>query len=145
MPSDLRVNERLVIPAAEIRLSATRSSGPGGQHVNTAATRVQLRWNLHRTAVLSEAERRLAGERLASRLNKEGELILECTTYRSQHRNRQACLRRLAVILRKALHRDTPRVKTLPPAAVAERRLQEKKHRSAVKRLRRTPARDGED
>lgn len=142
---DVHVNDRLIIPAAEISLTASRSSGPGGQHVNTASTRVQLRWNLSESAVLSETQRRLATERLASRLTKAGELVLECGSYRSQRRNRDACLRRLAVVVRSALESDAPRHKTRPPAGAAKRRLADKKRRGALKRSRRDPTRDDSD
>jgi ribosome-associated protein len=136
---DLRIDERITIPAAEIGLTATRSSGPGGQHVNTADTRIQLRWNLAESRALTDADRELVQQRLAQRLTKEGDLVLECDQHRSQRRNRAECLRRLATILRDALRRPTPRKKTRPTAAARARRLTDKRKRGEVKKARRPP------
>jgi ribosome-associated protein len=136
---DLLINERITIPAAEISLTATRASGPGGQHVNTADTRIQLRWNLRETAALTPRDRELALLRLAARLTKDGDLVLECDQHRSQRRNRTECRRRLADLLREALHRPPPRKKTQPSAAARARRLVEKKKRGVVKKMRREP------
>ncbi|MFO7652698.1 MAG: alternative ribosome rescue aminoacyl-tRNA hydrolase ArfB [Candidatus Krumholzibacteriia bacterium] len=133
------MNDRVAIPLAEIALVASRSSGPGGQHVNKAETRIQLRWNLLESAVLTDRDRDLAATRLASRLTREGELVLECESHRSQKRNRDECLERLAEIMRAALHRDPPRRKTRPTKASEERRIQEKKRRGQIKRLRKEP------
>jgi ribosome-associated protein len=139
---DIRVNDRITIPGTEPTLRASRSSGPGGQHVNTADTRIQLRWSLRDSVALNEADRRLAEQRLASRLNRDGELILECDAHRSQRRNRQECLERLAEILRAALHRDPPRKKTRPSGTAREKRLWDKKQRGTTKKLRREPTGD---
>jgi ribosome-associated protein len=136
---DLRIDERITIPAAEISLAATRSSGPGGQHVNTADTRIQLRWNLAESRALTAADRDLAQRRLAARLTKEGELVLECDQHRSQRRNRAECLRRFAAILRDALRRPTPRKRTRPTRAARARRLADKRKRGEVKKARRDP------
>jgi ribosome-associated protein len=134
---DVQVGERIVIPAAELTLVATRASGPGGQHVNTSDTRIQLRWNLRTTGALTEAERQLVENRLAARLTKAGELVLECDRHRSQRRNRTECLQRLAELLAAALRREEPRKTTEPPPAARRRRVTDKRRRGDVKRLRR--------
>lgn len=139
MSDGLTVNERVTIPLAEIALTASRASGPGGQHVNTADTRVQLRWNPTTSAVLTPPERALVCRRLASRLTTTGDLVLACGLYRSQRRNRQACLERLARLLRAALVPEPTRRASRPTAAAREKRLREKKRRSEAKQRRRKP------
>jgi len=109
MDDVLTVNEHLVIPLTEITFSTSRASGPGGQHVNKAETRVQLRWNPSHSAALTEPDRVLVCGRLAARLTTTGDIILACGSHRSQRRNRQACLDRLARLLRVALVPVPPR------------------------------------
>ena len=127
----------MAIPEAELTYTASRASGPGGQHVNTADTRIQLRWNLRRTAALTEEQKRRVLRVLASRLTEDGDLLLACATHRSQRRNRDEVSERLAELVRDALVPPRPRKRTRPSRAVKARRREAKRRRSQVKRSRR--------
>ncbi|NCQ33504.1 aminoacyl-tRNA hydrolase [bacterium] len=134
---DLVVTSRVTIPAAELEITASRSSGPGGQHVNTADTRIQVRWNVPQSLVLSEFQRARLLNALAPRLTIPGDLILSCDTHRSQRRNRQEALQRLAALVRAALVPPRVRKKTRPTAASRQRRLEGKRRRARRKQDRR--------
>jgi len=136
---DLLVDSGLLIPGGEITYRASRSSGPGGQHVNTTDTRVELRWNVRESAVLNEDQRERLLTRLAGRINRNGELVLSCGTRRSQHRNREEVAARLARLVRAALVRPRRRVPSQPTREAREKRLREKKRRAETKRRRRPP------
>lgn len=136
MADDLIVNARVTIPAAELEFTATRASGPGGQHVNTSDTRIQLRWNVVASSALGETQRRRVLAALASRLTTDGDLLLSCDTHRSQRRNREEVAGRLAALLRRALVPPRPRKPTRPTAASRERRIEQKKRRGSIKRAR---------
>jgi ribosome-associated protein len=133
----LRVNEELAIPLAEIDYRATRSGGPGGQHVNTSATRIELEWNVTSSAALSEAQRSRILERLANRIDGSGVLRLSASGSRSQHQNREDATARLARLLADALKERKPRKRTRVPRAAKEARLDAKKKRAGVKKNRR--------
>ena len=117
----------------ELQFRAARGSGPGGQHVNKAATKVELRWDLRASAGFSEGEKGRLAAKLASRLTAEGELVLTDHTTRSQSRNRELVTQRFYDLLREALRRDKPRRKTKPTNASKKRRLEGKKRRGEVK------------
>jgi len=136
MSDDIVITPRLRIPLHEIRFSATRSSGPGGQHVNTTDTRVELRWNVQQSAVLSEQQRERIQATLSSRINRRGELIVSSGTRRSQHHNRQEVIARFATLLRHALAPRKRRRRTERPAAAHEERLRQKRRRAEIKRGR---------
>ncbi len=133
---DLVVDERVTIPAAELEITASRSSGPGGQHVNTTDSRIQVRWNIPASAALTDVLRQRLLKTLAPRLTTDGDLILSCDTHRSQHRNREEALQRLAVLLRAALIPPRPRKKTRPTAAARRRRLEAKRRQAQRKKNR---------
>jgi ribosome-associated protein len=135
-PDRLTINRRFSLPRAELSFRATRSGGPGGQHVNTAATRIQLSWDVAASPSLSERRRQLLLTRLASRLDQHGVLTLAVVTHRSQHRNREEAVDRLTAILADALRPRKKRKPTRPPRAAKEKRLREKKQRAEVKKLR---------
>ena len=114
-----------------------RSSGPGGQNVNKVSTAVQLRYALGRAALPDDVRRRLI--RLAgSQLTREGDLIIQASRYRSQGRNRADARERLVALLRKAASRPRARIATTPTRAARERRLDNKRRRSRLKRQRRS-------
>jgi len=138
----LAVNDDLWVPRAELEFRASRSGGPGGQHVNTSSTRVELLWSVAGSPSLSEAQRALILEKLANRIDGEGVLHLAASEHRSQHQNREAATERFVELLRGALHVPKPRKKTRPPRASREARLKSKRHRSEVKRMRRGPGGD---
>ncbi len=139
---DLRVRRGLVIPAAELRETASRSSGPGGQHVNTSSTRVTLRWNVETSPTLSDRQRTRLLSRLAHRLTRDGELILHAGRARSRARNRERVRERLVELVSEGLAVPRKRVATRPSAGARTRRLQQKKRRSATKSGRRPPGID---
>lgn len=140
LPAEIRITRRLVIPASEIELSYARSGGPGGQHVNRTATKVQLRWNLPASAAPTDADRARLAERLASRLTKDGDVLVSSERHRDQGRNVEDALERFVALLKRALARPRPRKKTRPTKASRERRLDEKRRRGATKRDRRRPS-----
>ena len=137
MPDDLRVNGWLLIPGSELHERFSRSSGPGGQSVNTADSRVELSFDVQRSSALPEWARARVAERLAGRLIS-GVLTVAASEQRSQLANRQGARARLAALLRAAVAPpQRPRVPTRPSRAANERRLEGKHNRSAIKRARR--------
>ena len=132
----LEAGKSLRIPRSEISYRATRAGGPGGQHVNTSSTRVELWWNLEGSSAPSAAQRLLLVERLRSRLDSEGWLRLVEAGSRSQLRNREAVTERFAALLARALVPRKTRKPTRVPRAEKRRRLEGKRLRSGVKRLR---------
>lgn len=132
----VEITPELSIPLAEISFRASRSGGPGGQHVNTSSTRVELVWDVSRSPSLNEAQRELLLAKLANRINMEGVLAIASSATRSQHRNREDALRRFATIVARALALPRPRRRTRPPAAANEERLGDKRRRSRKKELR---------
>jgi ribosome-associated protein len=147
MPSPVRpglaVTSALTIPRAELTERFSRSSGPGGQGVNTTDSRVELSWDVSRSAVLSDTQRGRVVERLADRLV-DGVLTVVASEHREQRRNRDAAARRLVSLVADAL---APPPRTRRPTRATrgsqERRLTAKKQRSATKRLRSSrPKRD---
>jgi ribosome-associated protein len=137
MDGPLRVTRSVVVPERELRWRFSRSSGPGGQSVNTADSRAELRLDLTTTTALGPVQRARALERLGDRLV-DGVLVVTASEHRSQLRNREAALERLRATLASAIKPPPPRRRpTRPHRAAVERRLAEKKRRSRTKRLRR--------
>lgn len=132
----LEIGQGIVIPAEDLSESFVRASGPGGQNVNKVATAVQLRFQLHTNRTLPEDVKQRLGRLAGSRLTLAGEILIQADRFRTQERNRQDALERLAALVRKALERPKPRKATRPTRGSKERRLASKKQRSAVKRLR---------
>jgi len=139
---DLRVHRGLVIPAGELRASASRSGGPGGQHVNKSNTRVTLRWNIETSEALSDRQRALLRSRLDPRLTQSGELVLHAGRARSRARNLERARERLVEIVADGLATARARIATKASAGARKRQAQQKKHRSAVKSQRRRPGLD---
>jgi ribosome-associated protein len=134
---DLRVNSWLVIPGGELRERFSRSSGPGGQSVNTTDSRVELSFDVARSPSLPPHARERALQRLAARLV-DGVVTIAAETERSQLMNREAARARLAALLREAIAPPPPpRVATKPSRRARERRLEDKRRRAQVKRNRR--------
>jgi ribosome-associated protein len=132
----LIINDKVQVPLSELTYTASRSSGPGGQHVNTTDSRIQVRWNVLDSAALTETEKALVQNTLASRLTEAGDLILASDTHRSQRRNREEVTERLASLVREALIPPKPRKKTRPTRASKEKRLDEKRKKSRTKKDR---------
>lgn len=133
----IRISAGLTLDPAEIEESFVRAAGPGGQHVNTTSTAVQLRFDVRHSPSLSDDVRQRL-ERLAGRrLTREGVLVLVAQGERSQKRNREEALARLIALIRAAARPPVPRKKTRPPAASKRRRLDDKKRQGSLKSLRR--------
>jgi ribosome-associated protein len=139
MPPDgpLAIAPGLDLPLAELEYRASRSGGPGGQHVNTSSTRVEVWWDIARSPTLSEEQRARLLRRLASRLDGAGRLRLVSSGSRSQLRNREEVTERLARLVADALVVPKRRKPTRPSRAAKAARVESKRHRGAVKRERR--------
>src|ERR1700749_4511570 len=130
MAEDLRVNNWLVIPAGELHERFSRSSGPGGQSVNTTDSRAELSFDIARSPSLPEREKGRALSRLAARLT-DGVVTVAAENERSQLMNREAARARLAALLREAVAPPPPpRVPTKPTRGSKERRLEGKRRRA---------------
>lgn len=139
MAQDVRLSDGTIIPGREIELTFARSGGPGGQHVNTSATKVELRFDVAGSPTLDDARKAKITEALGTRMTAEGVLVLQASEYRSQARNRDAVHARLGGLLSSALRPPRPRRKTRVPVRSRRSRLEAKRHRSERKRLRRPP------
>ena len=138
----LEVSPELRLPLAELEYRATRSGGPGGQHVNTSSTRVELCWDLAGSPSLSAEQRARLLQRLATRLDGAGRLRLVSSTSRSQLGNREEVTERLRRLLAEGLIVPKARKRTKPSRAAKAARLEGKRRRSATKRDRRPPRKD---
>ena len=124
------------IPSSEISFTSSRSSGPGGQHVNKVSTRVTLLFNVTASPSLTGAQKERLQQLMGTRISQAGVLQINSQEYRSQSRNRQAALDRFVRLLREALRKPKPRRPTTKPRRAKEERLQKKKQRAQRKRDR---------
>jgi ribosome-associated protein len=137
---DLEVSPALTIPASELGWRFSRSSGPGGQHVNTSDSRVELSWNVGNSAAVSEGQRLFLLTRLERRLIA-GVITVTASERRSQLRNREIALAKLADLVAEGLAPEAaPRRATKPTRGSNRRRLAAKEQRSATKRQRKRPS-----
>lgn len=135
---DLLVQPGLVIPAAELALSAARSGGPGGQHVNKTSSKIVVRFDLAGSPSLTEAQKARLLSKVPPRfLTKDGVVVVDAEEERDQARNRARALEKLAEVLRQGLARPKPRRKTRPTRASQERRRADKERRKRTKERRR--------
>ena len=134
----IRITDAISIDEAEIEESFVRASGPGGQNVNKLSTAVQLRFDIMHSPHLPEDVRQRAARLAGRRLTKEGVIVLIAQRHRTQERNRADALERLVALLQEAAVRPTPRRATRPTRASRERRIDTKKRRADVKRLRKS-------
>jgi ribosome-associated protein len=132
----LRVNDEVSIPLSELSFRFSRSSGPGGQHVQKSSTRVELLFDVANSPSLSDAQRSRVLKRLASYVDTAGVLHLTSQSERSQVRNREEVTSRFRSMMREALKRRKRRRPTRPSAESRERRLRKKKERSQIKKER---------
>ena len=136
------VSVSLTIPDSELDIKASRSSGAGGQHVNKTSSKIEINWNIRDSGTLSDEQKQILQERLASRASNEGVLRIVSSESRSQKQNRERAEARLADLIRRAL---TPRKKRKPtrrPRSADEARLASKKLHSKKKRERLRGAED---
>jgi ribosome-associated protein len=137
METHVSIKNGIIIPIDELEITISRSSGPGGQHVNKAGTRVTIRWNVKKTRALQEEQKERVLQNLSSRLTENGDLIIHNSRSRSQRQNKDNALTQLANIVRKALYVPKKRVATKPSKTAKQSRLQAKAKRSFIKKLRR--------
>ena len=137
----LTITNSLEIPFSELRFSFDRSPGPGGQNVNKLNTRAELRFDLQASPPLSDDQRQRLAAGLASRLTREGVLIVRSSRFRTQNRNREDCLEKFAALLTHHLRPPPPKRRPRRPSrAAAARRMDRKKRQSQKKNLRRRPS-----
>ena len=136
MSEDIIVDRTHSIPRHELLVRATKSGGPGGQHVNTSSSRVEVWWNPAESRALTPEEKARVAKQLASRLDSEGWIRVAASDTRSQRQNRLLAEQRLASLVARALHVQKKRIRTSPTASSREERLRVKKLKSRRKRDR---------
>lgn len=137
--ADIRLNRRVSVPEHELEFRASRSGGPGGQGVNTTASKVELRFDVDASEALDEAQKRRLKQRLANRITDDGILIIRSSEHRSQHQNREAATARFQALVGEAITPPKRRRRTRVPRAEKRRRLEEKRKHAEKKRLREPP------
>lgn len=138
----IRISETLAIDSDEVAFDFVRASGPGGQNVNKVATAAQLRFDAANSASLPEDVRARLLALAGRRATRDGAIVIEAKRYRTQERNREDALERLAVLIRRAAERPKPRKKSRVGPAARRRRVESKRRQGARKQLRRPPADD---
>lgn len=140
----VRILDDLEVPESEISFTTSRSSGPGGQNVNKVSTRVTLLFDVDGSPSLSPQQRELLRLHLAGRINRDGVLRVVSQRHRTQLANKEAAVQRFADLAREALTERSERVVVEMPERVHQRRLEEKRRRSRLKRERTLDLRDEE-
>jgi ribosome-associated protein len=131
------ISERNFYP--EFRFQTSRSSGPGGQHVNKTESRVELFFNIEASTLLTEEEKERLQRKLRKRINADGELIITSESTRSQTRNKEDCIKKFYELIEKALAVEKKRVPTRPTLAARKKRLEAKRLQSEKKQYRKKP------
>jgi ribosome-associated protein len=137
-----RTIAKFLPPETELSEQFIRSGGPGGQHVNRTESGVQLRFDAGHSGFLSEPVRRRLLEMAGNRADGNGVILIEATSHRSQHRNREAARERLADLIERAHRRPRKRIATRPTRSAKKKRLEAKRHRGRIKSKRGKPAMD---
>ena len=138
----MKINDQVSITEDELRFTASRSSGPGGQNVNKVNTRVTLWFDLGRSQSLTDFQKSRIRDSLASRINSDDVLQVSSQEHRTQAANREEARQRFAELLDRALEIEKPRLKKTMPRRIREKRLTEKARRGQVKRTRSKPVGD---
>ncbi len=139
MERQIKIHNRLSIPERELRFRFSKSSGPGGQHVNKAATKVELLFDVQNSPSLSDSQRERIEKKLDNRISAEGTLRIEVQNTRSQLKNREAAIERFRELISEALKKPKKRIPTKPGKTAKEKRIGEKKRRGEIKKSRRPP------
>tara|TARA_R110002049_G_scaffold68672_8_gene178050 strand:+ start:795 stop:1199 length:405 start_codon:yes stop_codon:yes gene_type:complete len=126
----------------EFQYKAVRSSGPGGQHVNKTATKVEISLDIISSEAFTDLEKERLQQKLSNRISSEGILTLQCGETRSQHRNKAIVLERMLELLKQSLTLAKPRKKTKPSKSAIQKRLKSKKEQALKKKNRRPPSID---
>jgi ribosome-associated protein len=126
----------MLVPENEVSFEASRSSGPGGQHVQKTSTKITLRWNVWASKAFEHEEKARITQKFSNRINKSGEFILHVETHRSQHRNKQLAYKLLNNLIKMALKENKPRIETRPSKKSIQRRLRKKNIISQKKQQR---------
>jgi ribosome-associated protein len=137
-----QITPDLFIDESELEFRTSTSSGPGGQHANRTETRVTLLFDVHHSSSLNAVQRERICDRLSTRISHEGVLRVSSQKHRSQSANREAAVARFVELLAEALKKERPRRATSPSRASKKKRVDEKKQRGVVKKLRRRPTED---
>lgn len=124
----------------ELSFNTTRSSGPGGQHVNKTETRVEVYWDMANSELLDDATKELIRNKLANHIDKDDVLRASCQETRSQARNKELAIEKMLDRIAKALHKPKPRKKRKPSKAAIEKRIKKKKLLSEKKKMRKPPS-----
>ncbi|MBI9111275.1 alternative ribosome rescue aminoacyl-tRNA hydrolase ArfB [Maridesulfovibrio ferrireducens] len=135
----ITITQALSIPDSEIIFIASRSSGPGGQHVNKTSSRVTLIFNLQESASLSNYQKRTLLSKIGNKVNSKGELQISCEEHRSQFRNKEEALERFKNILADGLKPIKQRRKTKVPNSTKRKRMDNKNKRATTKKQRSKP------
>ncbi len=131
----IKITKNISINENELDFDFIRASGPGGQNVNRVASAVQLRFNIRASSLPEDIKKRLI-KLGGKKVNKRGELIIEAKRFRSQKKNRNDAVKRIIRLIRKAVKKPKPRIKTRIPLKAHENRLNKKKQQSEKKKLR---------
>ena len=132
----ININEEIVIPSSELSFSASRSSGPGGQHINKVSTKVTLLFDLAGSPSLTKKEKQKICKCLGKRINKKGILHISSQRYRSQSKNRHSVIALFTVLIQQAILQKKQRHKTKRPIRATEKRLALKKKQGQLKQIR---------